>query len=392
MKENNKLRTNDYILLNAVFENGDMTALELAKKLDVTPAAISKTLKKLKQRNYIIEDEPKKGTGRGRPRNVIKINGDFKNIIGVNFGADFIDICIGTLNGEIIESRRKKFFLKTQESLVNLLISELDEYINKYKKESIIGIGLALNGVSDVKKRIAKFSPYFKWKNLKIGELLEDRYNLPVVIDNDVRAMLNAERMIGNAKNKSNVFYIYMKNGIGGAMIINGNMYYGSNSQAGEVGHFIINKHSNFVCKCGKTGCLEAEFSEKSIKLMIISEYEKSTLTSFDNNYTIKQIYEKAKDDPFIMQTVSVVSYKIGEAIGNLMNVLDIGDVIVSGDIIYSGNVFLENFQKGINSSLTYDFGSKIRVHITKLGDNVEKYGALSLIMSNLFSNLKLIK
>lgn len=239
---------------------------------------------------------------------------------------------------------------------------------------------------------MVKFSPYFKWKNFKIGNFLEDKYGIPIVTDNDVRAMLNAERLMGNAKGKRNVFYLYLKNGIGGALIINNELYEGSNYQAGEFGHFIINKNSNFVCKCGKTGCIEAEFSEKSIKLMIMQEYEKSTLTSFDDKYTIKQIYERAKVDPLFKKPVSIASYRIGEAVGNIMNVLDIGDVIVLGELIYSGDVFLENFKKGIHSSLTKEFGARVNVCTTGLGENAEKYGALSLIMINLFSGLKLIK
>ena len=392
MKENNKLRKNDYLLLKTIFDNENITALELAEKMEVTPAMISKTIKKLKEQNYLIEDLPKKSVSRGRPRKVLAINSDYKKILGVNFGSDFIDVCVGNLNGDIIESRRKKFFLKTQESLINLLVNELDEYISKYKKDNIVGIGLALNGVVDVKNRMVKFSPYFKWKNFKIGNFLEDKYGIPIVTDNDVRAMLNAERLMGNAKGKRNVFYLYLKNGIGGALIINNELYEGSNYQAGEFGHFIINKNSNFVCKCGKTGCIEAEFSEKSIKLMIMQEYEKSTLTSFDDKYTIKQIYERAKVDPLFKKPVSIASYRIGEAVGNIMNVLDIGDVIVLGELIYSGDVFLENFKKGIHSSLTKEFGARVNVCITGLGENAEKYGALSLIMINLFSGLKLIK
>lgn len=59
MKENNKLRKNDYLLLKTIFDNENITALELAEKMEVTPAMISKTIKKLKEQNYIIEDLPK---------------------------------------------------------------------------------------------------------------------------------------------------------------------------------------------------------------------------------------------------------------------------------------------------------------------------------------------
>ena len=107
MKENNKLRKNDYLLLKTIFDNENITALELSEKMEVTPAMISKTIKKLKEQNYLIEDLPKKSVSRGRPRKVLAINSDYKKILGVNFGSDFIDVCVGNLNGDIIESRRK---------------------------------------------------------------------------------------------------------------------------------------------------------------------------------------------------------------------------------------------------------------------------------------------
>ncbi|WP_156285734.1 ROK family transcriptional regulator [Oceanivirga salmonicida] len=388
-----KLNENEYKILDLILKNNEITSLELAKNLNVSPAAISKILKKLRKEEYIFEKEEVKNIGKGRPRKIMSIKNDIKMILGVNFGADFIDISIGKLDGSIIETKRKKFFMKKKDSLVDLLLTELDSYFEKYDKNDIVGIGLALNGIIDSENRNVIFSPYFKWSNFKIGELVEERYNIPTMIDNDVRAMLNAEILFGKAKKMGNIFYLYMKNGIGSSMLIDGKIYKGSNNQAGEIGHFIINKNSNFACKCGKVGCIETEFSENSIKLMVHTEYEKLGQYIVQEDINIVDIYENAKKgNEVLAKIVSNISYKVGETVGNVMNVLDIKDIIVSGDIVHSGEIFKVNFEKGIKSSLTENFCSKINLHLTELGDNAEKYGALSLVMNNLFANLKLIK
>lgn len=386
------LSESDYKVLDLLLLYPDITSLELAEKLKVTPVAISKILKKLKEINFVYETEEVVNVGKGRPRKKRRINRELKKIVGVNFGSDFIDVSVSHIDGSIIETRKKKFFMKKQDSLVQLLLSELEICIKKYGANNIVGIGLALNGTVDPEKKMVIFSPHFKWKNLKISEIVEEKYNIPTIIENDVRAMLIAERRFGSIRDKENLLYLYMKNGIGMGMRINGRMFRGSNFHSGEFGHFVINKNSNFVCKCGKVGCIETEFSENSIKLMVALEFDKRGL-NFDKEMSIQEIYERGREgDECISATISNISFRIGEELGNIMNVLDIRDVVVAGNIIKAGESFKSNFIKGIKNLETSGFNSKIEVHTTALGDNVEKYGAISLVMRNLFKGMKLIK
>jgi len=146
-----KLNTTDYKVMEKIMKNSKISRTDLAKYLELTPAAISKIIKKLLSYNLIIEKNTLFSTG-GRPRVTLAINSNYKKIIGVNLGAGFINIVESNLNGEIIGITERKFAFKGQEKVLELLDEELTKALSKYDKESVIGIGLATHGVVDRKK------------------------------------------------------------------------------------------------------------------------------------------------------------------------------------------------------------------------------------------------
>ena len=223
-----KLNTTDYKVMEKIMKNSKISRTDLSKYLELTPAAISKIIKKLLSYNLIVEKNTLFSTG-GRPRVTLAINKNYKKIIGVNLGAGFINIVESNLNGEIIGITERKFAFKGQEKVLELLDEELTKTLSKYDAESVVGIGLATHGVVDRKKGTVIVSPHFKWRNLELRKEFEKKYNLPVIVENDVRSMLIAEHNYGHAKNMKDFIFLYIKNGIGAAIFLNGKIFEGSN-------------------------------------------------------------------------------------------------------------------------------------------------------------------
>ncbi|WP_277287084.1 ROK family transcriptional regulator [Sneathia sanguinegens] len=382
-----KLRKSEFRLLNIIFKEKEISSCELQKKLKITGAAISRTLKKLEEVGYIKQVHEKRLNKKGRPRKIVKINEDFKKVIGVTLGLGFLSISVANLEGKILENKRKKFFIKKNKSLIDLLLEEMSKIISKYSKNEIIGIGVAIHGIVDPFKKEIILSPFFKWKNLKLGDLLEEKFDIPVILENNVNAMLNAENLFGRSKNMENCLYIYMNNGVGGALKINNSIYRGSRLQAGEIGHYIIDENSNCVCNCGKVGCLQFEFSAENIKLLIANEIEKKFMNKYNiDKYEMKQIYAVTKKYPLLKKIIERLAMRMGEYIGNLLQVIDIDNVIIAGDIIYTKNIFIDSFQKGIDKNLIKEIqDEKINVYYTELKDKIEDISSVSLILKKLF-------
>ncbi|ACZ00800.1 ROK family transcriptional regulator [Streptobacillus moniliformis] len=383
-----RLNETEYEILELISKNHCVTRMDLSLKLNISPAAISKTMKKLIEENLVLEDDTLSSKG-GRPRKILKINSEYKKVIGINFGPGFIYISVSKIDGSIIETRKKKFQFKVSQKLITLLTDELDLLFERYNKNEILGIGLAVNGIVNTRDGSSIFSPHLKWSNIKLREYLENKFNLPVIVDNDVRAMLKAE--IYKVKKLSNVMYIYIRDGIGSSIMINNKIFEGVNFCTGEIGHFIINPTSNSRCQCGKYGCLEAEYSSKMIRNKVIWELEKQGIELENNYITYKEIFEKASfgEEPY-KAIVKEASIKIGSTVGNILNVLDIGNIIIAGDILHAKNIFLKNFEKGIDLMKTHSFESMVNIYTTEFGDDVEKYGAIFLVIMNLFSGQKI--
>ena len=387
-----KLNLTDYQILERVMKNPKVSRTDLANQLELTPAAISKAIKKLIGQGIIIENEYLRSTG-GRPRMTLNVNKKYKKIIGINLGVGFMNIVVSHLDGEIIQIRQRKFAFKTQEKVLELLYEGISEVIEKFGVKSIIGMGLATHGLVDRKKGTVIFSPHFKWKKLEIRKELEKKFNLRVIVENDVRAMLTAEHMYGCAGNMKNFMMLYIRNGVGSAIFLNGKIFEGSNCGAGEIGHFIVKESSTIQCRCGKFGCLETEYSEQALINKVIWEMEQKGQYNPKEKVTIDRIYNRSKhkEEPYY-SIVKEAACETGKVIGNILNVLDIDNVVVAGDILMTEKLYMDNFRKGVEKMLLEDFMKKIKIVSSALDDLIGIYGAISLITGNLITGEKLMK
>lgn len=385
-----KLNNTDYNVLELISNKSKMTRTDLYEYLEITPAAVSKIINKLKNYNLVYEDYSLSSTG-GRPRKTLKINGKIKKIVGINFGSGFMDVSVAGIDGEIIETFRKYIHFKSPDSLILRLEKEITNVLTIYGNDEIIGIGLAINGIVDNSKGVVIFSPHLKWTNFRLKEYFENKYNIPVVVENDVRSMLIAETYNQSNKKNKNTLFLYLRYGIGSALLINNKIFEGDSFSAGEIGHYIVNPKSNSKCKCGKYGCLEAEFSTLAIREKISWESQMSKTTTNIDELTDEQIYVEAQKlvDPYY-KMVKDASYEIGKAVGNVLNILNIENIIITGDILDAGNVFNLNFNKGVEKMLTKNFDYKIDTNKSKFGKDIEKYGAIYLVISNLFIGNKI--
>ena len=366
-----KLNLTDYQILERVMKNPKVSRTDLANQLELTPAAISKAIKKLIGQGIIIENEYLRSTG-GRPRMTLNVNKEYKKIIGINLGVGFMNIVVSHLDGEIIQIRQRKFAFKTQEKVLELLYEGISEVIEKFGVKSIIGMGLATHGLVDRKKGTVIFSPHFKWKKLEIRKELEKKFNLRVIVENDVRAMLTAEHMYGCAGNMKNFMMLYIRNGVGSAIFLNGKIFEGSNCGAGEIGHFIVKENSTIQCRCGKFGCLETEYSEQALINKVIWEMEQKGQYNPKEKVTIDRIYNRSKhkEEPYY-SIVKEAACETGKVIGNILNVLDIDNVVVAGDILMTEKLYMDNFRKGVEKMLLEDFMKKIKIVSSALDDMI---------------------
>jgi glucokinase len=212
------------------------------------------------------------------------------------------------------------------------------------------GIGLCTPGPSDLKAGVVIEAPNLKWKDLPIVALLEKEFNLPVVLENDANAAAYGEYVYGAAKGRKDLVYLTVSTGIGGGIIVNGELVYGRNYSAGEVGHMVVLPDGP-PCGCGRRGCVEALASGSAIareaKALLLKEGQGGSgrtgllweMTGGDpERLTAKEVGKAAaQGDPLALSVLEKAFRYLGIALGNLVNLLNPEIIVIGGGVAAMG-------------------------------------------------------
>ncbi len=292
--------------------------------------------------------------------------------IGLDVGGTKI---LGALinNKTIVSSHKEK--TNAANSTAEQIFEQIKSVITTLKKDNPIkGIGIGIPGSINTQTGVIGFSPNLPFKDFPIKEKLAQHFNVPIAIENDVNAGLLGEHWAGAAKEYSNVVGIFVGTGIGGAIIINDQLYHGKHSIAGEIGHMKL-KINGPACNCGEKGCLEALASKVSIQRAL--EKQGFTFDSIIKSSFIKEQLEKGNKE--VKEVMKKAAISLGEAAGSIVNILDPEAIILGGGVMESlGDFFLKKIKPVANKRALV----KPNIKLASLGDYSIVYGAVYLVKS----------
>lgn len=282
-------------------------------------------------------------------------------IIGVDLGGTNIVSLLMTGKGEIVsrDTRRtlaKEGKDKVLSQIVNSVKRILEESEAKLgiSSKSIIGLGIGSPGPLSIKKGLVHFTPNLAgWTNVPLVDILKDKLALPIFLENDANAAALGEWWRGAGKDVDNLVLLTLGTGIGGGIIIQGEVFHGAWDTAAEIGHMIIHE-GGLVCGCGKKGCLEAYASATGVikrTLAAIREGKKSILADAVKNrwenITCELVYKAAeKGDSLSRWIVEGTARYLGIGIASIVNVLNPEMVILSGGMIAAGALIFKPVRK----------------------------------------------
>ncbi len=345
---------NRSLILNTLRASGASSRVDIAQRLGLTPAAITILVNEMVSEGIISEVGQMEADSKklGRKKTLIDINFDFKHVIGISIEPDWIGIGISNLQGVIKSSKRLP--TNKAEDPVKLLKSIGSECMNMLWKENILkdnvlGIGVGIVGQVDRVNGISNRAFGLWNKGIPIKEILEEAIGIGVEVDNNVRALALGELEHYRSETPMNILFIKYGPGIGSAMVINNEIYYGNSNSAGEIGHTIVDSNGE-SCKCGRIGCLETVASEKSVIKSITSVFSRQqTPILFEicagskENITIEKVYNALEQgDGEILTVIRKAVNQIAFAIANTISVFDPGKVILYGKAFSHSSIIKE--------------------------------------------------
>jgi len=296
--------------------------------------------------------------------------------IGIDLGATRIKVGLVGQGGRVLARREvgTPFNAKRAE-LISILVGNIDYIIkgSRFNRKDIAGIGVGVPGPVDSKKGIVRYFPNIKgWENVPLKSILQRRLGLKVNLDNDVNAMTLAEHKFGAGKGATNLVCLTLGTGVGGGIILNGELYRGSTMVAGEIGHIPINEKGP-RCNCRGYACIERYVGNR----YILSRARKI----FGKGITLRHIDTLAKDGNKKAKALwADVGRKLGVMLTGVVNLLNPDKIIIGGGVSKAGELILKPLRQELKTRAMKDPAYHVKIVRAKLSTDAGIIGASLLV------------
>ena len=293
-------------------------------------------------------------------------------------------------DGKIIHRLKKKTKSggDSSENIEEVIISVVDGMMKdaEIKKSDVNAIAAGAPGVIDQSKGIVLFSPNLPWRDYDIKSPIEKRFGVPFFIGNDVNVGVLGEYKYGAAKGYKNVVGFFVGTGMGGGLILNGELYTGTGFKAAEYGHMILDPEGP-LCNCGQRGCLEAFSSKQGMSAYVrqqVSRGRKSMMadqlvgSAFKSSSLKKAL---AEGDEVATEAVDRACHYLAVATGNMINTFSPDVVVYGGGVMEAcGKTFLKKILAEVDRYCMPSIRSTVELKVAGLGDDSLLYGGLAMI------------
>ncbi|GAB1415346.1 ROK family protein [Paludibacter sp.] len=308
-----------------------------------------------------------------------------KHAIGIDLGGTFIKFGVIDQNGSILYTDILPTSAETcAEDVIQNLIKAVKaaQKIADDKNIKLEGVGIGTPGIVDKTNRIVVGAAenIAGWENVPLADRIEASCGLKTVLNNDANMMGLGEQKFGAAKGDSDVLFITVGTGIGGAIIINGKLFGGYDNRGTEMGHIPLIANG-VPCACGSVGCFEAyastsalvkEFSEKALKSGM-------NLEEIADGKLIVALYKKSVD--LAVECMENHFNYLGRGIAGLVNIFSPQKVVIGGGISEAGDFYIEKIDEYFRKYVMTDCAVNTTLVQAKLGNKAGMLGAAQMIL-----------
>jgi glucokinase-like ROK family protein len=308
------------------------------------------------------------------------------HIIGVDLASDEFRGAVVNLRGEIVRSVSLPISSRSGDEALALVYKLLDTLVASTDRP-LVGIGIGTPGLVDTNQGLVRRAVNLDWRDLPLGELLKTRYNLPVYLANDSQATALAEYNFGGWQADQSLVVIRIGQGIGAGIVLEGRLFQGDGSSAGEIGHLVVAENGE-LCRCGNRGCLETVASERAL-LQRAGELARtaspaSRLSQLAPEALTLAALQQALEsgDTVARQVVAEAGHYLGLAVACLVSTLNVRNILLTGNVTCLGAPLLEVIQQETGRHALGTLAQDTRVAFGRFGLDVVIWGASALLLT----------
>jgi glucokinase len=271
-------------------------------------------------------------------------------IVGVDLGGTNIAVGLVPFQGGDVHGLRSqptqgqrgpKFVV---DRIVEMVDSAIADVVGVDGRGQVAGVGIGSPGPLDRASGMVINTPNLGWRNFPLRDLIANALRLPATLDNDANCATYGEWWLGAGRGVETLVGLTLGTGIGGGIVLNGEIHHGVSDVAGEIGHMTIDSTGRH-CNCGNYGCLEAYASGPAIALRAIEGIQAGVNTVLTElvggrleSITAATVYEGVVlEDAYATEVMKDTAKFLGTGVANLINILNPGMIVISGGVTRAG-------------------------------------------------------
>ncbi|OGX17815.1 MAG: hypothetical protein A3K83_01160 [Omnitrophica WOR_2 bacterium RBG_13_44_8b] len=390
-------------ILEILRKRAPISRPDISKEMGINVVTVSNYIDEFIRRNLVYERELDVSEGGRRPV-LLDLNPQAVFVIGVGLNLMNMVGLLVDLKGNIVTKTQIARPRASVKEISECLLEIVREILRRSKEyaPNIKGIGVGIAGL--VNKETGsihwpqKMNHYYTYASvdLPLRELMEKEFNLPTLIENDATAACFGEHWLDLAQGYKNVMYMF--SGVGCGLMINGEVYRGSNGYAGEVSIYNYKEEDMFACELGKSCFIKRWEMDLGIiddvKDQLARDKEKAVkffkLTSSNmDNVDLKSVFiaGRAKDE-IAQSALGRAARRLGIKIAYLVNLLNPQAVVIGGGFEEAGEEFLNKVNQTVKDWAFREATDNLKITYSQLKENAVAQGAASLIMQKIFAQL----
>ncbi|NNC13698.1 ROK family protein [Planctomonas sp. JC2975] len=376
---------NEATIIETIRQAGVISRTEVAERTGLTQQSVSRILRVLLDRGLVVEGEQVRTEQVGKPRTTVRLRAEAAHAAGVLADPTSLTFVLSDLDGGMVDRRVVDLGADVSpNALVDLIGDSIDDMVDAsgIEPESFLGVGVATPGPITPDGSLLELPLSRSWRNVPLRDMLEARLGCPVIVQKDGEAAAVGERWVGRTKRSGDFVFLYFGTGIGSGLVLNGDVYRGISSNAGEFGQLCAIRVGRtdddgrpvLVRECNPTAALPEIAKE---------------LGYAGPATTYRELCEEVgKGEAHAVAAAEQIASVIAQGAVALIDLLDLPLMVIGGPVFEPElqELVVSEISREVNAVPTAHSARKVRVERSVLQGEAGALGAASSIFHNTFA------
>lgn len=371
-------RLNRSAILDLIREHSPISRSEIAHQLNTSMPTVMRVVNALHAEDLVRWSGDSQSTG-GRPGNLLEFNADGYAVLGLDLGGSKMFGTVANLGGNIQSEIYRQWEGHDQEHTLEQVCQLISDLLAQPRPplQQIRGIGVGAPGVTLYDRGVVTWAPSLGWRDLPLRNILQERFNLPVVVENDVNLAALGEYGFGAARQASSAACIAIGTGIGAGIVIDRRIHRGFNQSAGEVGY--LPPDVSYLGRCYESfGALESIASGSGVERRARQVLQAQNLPIPEQGPSAEDVFKAARHgEAWARQVVAETVDYLAFAVAVISAVLDPQVIVLGGGVARSADLLIEPILSRLDGVIPV----RPNLVASNLGARAAVLGAIMLVL-----------